>query len=67
MLFTENETNNERLFGTANPTPYVKDGINDCVVMDRQSAVNPNNTGTKAAAHYELRVAAGATTSSGSG
>ena len=61
LLFTENETNNERLFGTANPTPYVKDGINDCVVADRQSAVNPNNTGTKAAAHYELRVGARAT------
>jgi hypothetical protein len=61
LLFTENETNNERLFGTANPTPYVKDGINDCVVADRQSAVNPNNTGTKAAAHYQLRVDAGAT------
>src|SRR5262252_7227552 len=61
LLFTENETNNERLFGSANPTPYVKDGINDCVVADRQSAVNPNNTGTKAAAHYQLRVGAGAT------
>ena len=61
LLFTENETNNERLFGTANPTPYVKDGINDCVVADRQSAVNPNNTGTKAAAHYQLRVGARAT------
>src|SRR5215470_11371499 len=61
LLFTENETNNERLFGTANPTPYVKDGINDCVVADRQSAVNPNNTGTKAAAHYQLPVGAGAT------
>ena len=61
LLFTENETNNERLFGTANPTPYVKDGINDCVVADRQRAVNPNNTGTKAAAHYELRVGARAT------
>src|SRR5215469_16354191 len=61
LLFTENETNNQRLFGTANPTPYVKDGINDCVVADRQSAVNPNNTGTKAAAHYQLRVGAGAT------
>ena len=58
LLFTENETNNARLFGTANPTPYVKDGINDCVVADRQSAINPNNTGTKAAAHYELRVGA---------
>jgi Glycosyl hydrolase family 63 C-terminal domain len=61
LLFTENETNNERLFGSANPTPYVKDGINDCVVADRQSAVNPNNSGTKAAAYYQLRVAAGAT------
>jgi hypothetical protein len=58
LLFTENETNNQRLFGSANPTPYVKDGINDCVVADRQNAVNPNNTGTKAAAHYELRVPA---------
>jgi hypothetical protein len=61
LLFTENETNNQRLFGTANPTPFVKDGINDCVVADRQSAVNPNNTGTKAAAHYQLRVGARAT------
>jgi hypothetical protein len=61
LLFTENETNNERLFRSANPTPYVKDGINDCVVADRQNAVNPNNTGTKAAAHYQLRVGARAT------
>jgi len=61
LLFTENETNNQRLFGTANPTAYVKDGINDCVVADRQNAVNPNNTGTKAAAHYHLRVGARAT------
>jgi hypothetical protein len=61
LLFTENETNNERLFGSPNPTPHVKDGINDCVVADRQNAVNPNNTGTKAAAHYQLRVAPRAT------
>ena len=61
LLFTENETNNERLFGTANPTPYVKDGINNYVVVDRQNAVNPSDTGTKAAAHYRLRVDAGAT------
>jgi hypothetical protein len=60
LLFTENETNNQRLFGTANPTAYVKDGINDCVVADRQSAVNPAKTGTKAAAHYQLRVGPGA-------
>ena len=61
LLFTENETNNERLFGTANPTPYVKDGINNYVVAGREDAVNPNHTGTKAAAHYQLRVGAGAT------
>ena len=61
LLFTENETNNERLFGTANPTPYVKDGVNNYVVAGREDAVNPNHTGTKAAAHYQLRVGAGAT------
>jgi hypothetical protein len=61
LLFTENETNNQRLFGSANPTPYFKDGINDYVVAGGQSAVNPNNTGTKAAAYYQLRVGAKAT------
>src|SRR5271167_4171559 len=61
LLFTENETNNERLFGSPNATLYVKDGINNYVVAGRQDAVNPNHTGTKAAAHYEMRVAAGAT------
>jgi Glycosyl hydrolase family 63 C-terminal domain len=61
LLFTENETNNARLFGSANPTPYVKDGINDYVVVGKRDSVNPDKTGTKAAAHYELRVGAGVT------
>ena len=61
LLFTENDTNNERIFGTTNATPYVKDGINDCVVADRQEAVNPNQAGTKAAAHYQLDIGAGET------
>jgi Mannosylglycerate hydrolase MGH1-like glycoside hydrolase domain len=61
LLFTENETNNRRLFGTANPTPYVKDGINDYVVAGRNDAVNPERTGTKAAAHYDINAGAGAT------
>jgi hypothetical protein len=52
LLFTENETNTLRLFGIANQTPYVKDGINDYLVHDRREAVNPAQTGTKAAAHY---------------
>ena len=57
LLFTENETNNERIFGTPNATPYVKDGINNYVVNGKQDAVNPENTGTKAAAHYQVNVA----------
>ena len=61
LLFTENETNHARLFGTANHSPYVKDGINDYVVQGHQDAVNPGQTGTKASAHYQLTVGAEAT------
>ena len=61
LLFTENETNNRRLFGTANASPYVKDGINDFVVSGRQDAINPNNAGTKAAGYYHAAIDAGAT------
>ena len=61
LLFTENETNNRRLFGTANASPYVKDGINDFVVSGRQDAINPNNAGTKAAGYYHATIDAGAT------
>lgn len=61
LLFTENETNNERIFGKANASPYVKDGINDYVVQGKQNAVNPGKNGTKAAADYEMNVGAGKT------
>jgi hypothetical protein len=61
LLFTENETNTARLFGTPNASPYVKDGINNCVVGGRLDAVNPQQTGTKAAAHYTVSVPAGDT------
>jgi hypothetical protein len=62
LLFTENETNNERLFpGQPNDGPYVKDGINNCVVEGRQAAVNPDRHGTKVAAHYHINVGAGQT------
>ena len=59
LLFTENETNYERVFGTPNDAPYVKDGINNCVVLGQQEAVNPDRHGTKVAAHYRLQVAPG--------
>ena len=61
VLYTENETNNKRVFGTDNASPYVKDGINNYVVQANQSAVNPEKTGTKSAAHYQLNVDAGKT------
>ncbi|MCB9108117.1 MAG: glucosidase [Anaerolineales bacterium] len=61
FIFTENETNNERIFGVPNQMPFVKDGINNYVVHGQQAAVNPNQTGTKAAAHYPISVAAGET------
>jgi hypothetical protein len=59
LLFTENETNNERLFKGQNRTPFVKDGINNHVVHGQKDAVNPEQTGTKVAAHYRLTVAPG--------
>jgi len=61
LLFTENETNNERIFGTRNASPYVKDGINNYIVQGNQDAINPGNLGTKAAAHYSVTVDAGQT------
>jgi hypothetical protein len=59
LLFTENETNNRRIFGSANETPWLKDGINDAVLHGVTEAVNPGAYGTKAAAHYTLDVPAG--------
>lgn len=61
LLFTENETNFEKLFGASNASPYVKDGINDYIVQGRKEAVNSNQTGTKVAAHYLLTIAPGET------
>ncbi len=59
LLFTENETNNERLFGSPNRTPYVKDAINNYIVSGEAGAVNPANRGTKVSANYQLTVPAG--------
>ena len=52
LLFTENETNTRRLYGDVDGARYVKDGINDYVVQGDKSAVNPDQIGSKAAAHY---------------
>jgi hypothetical protein len=55
--FTENETNQHRLFGIENPTPYVKDGIHNAVVKGQLDCVNPEQIGTKCSADYVLSLA----------
>lgn len=59
LLFTENETNEHRLFGMPNSTPYVKDGFHERVIHGDTEAVNPRLQGTKAAAWYRMTVPAG--------
>jgi hypothetical protein len=59
LLFTENDTNAERLWGSPNATPYVKDAFHRYVVAGEPGAVNPAKSGTKAAARYIVDVPAG--------
>ncbi|GFE69953.1 glucosidase [Chroococcus sp. FPU101] len=61
LLFTENETNTERLFNFPNASPYVKDGINNYIVHGQEEAINLEHKGTKAAIHYLLNIEAGET------
>jgi len=62
LLFTENDTNKRRLWAVPNTSTYVKDAFDDYLVGGRREAVNPARVGTKAAAHYTLRLGAGETT-----
>jgi hypothetical protein len=59
LLFTDNDTNTERLFAVPNSSPYVKDGIHQYMVHGRREAVNPDHRGTKAAARYHAVVESG--------
>ncbi|HET6877310.1 MAG TPA: hypothetical protein VFH38_07260 [Jatrophihabitans sp.] len=60
VLVTGNETNDERIFGVPNGSPYVKDGIDRYVVHGDTAAVDPSGIGTKVAFDYTLRIAPGA-------
>src|SRR5207244_9804609 len=60
VLFTENDTNAERLWGVVpNPSPYVKDGINRDGVEGKQEAVDPAAVGTKAALYHRMTLGPG--------
>ena len=59
LLFTENESNAERLWGQPNASPYVKDGFHACLIAGQEEAVNPDRIGTKAAALYAFEVDGG--------
>ena len=61
LLFTENETNQQRLYGRSNSTPYVKDAFHSYLIEGRSDAVNPRRHGTKAAAHYQAVINPGDT------
>ncbi|WP_445637507.1 mannosyl-oligosaccharide glucosidase [Nostoc sp. DSM 114161] len=58
FLFTDNETNFEQVFGVPNTNLYVKDGFHNYVIEQKTEAINPDNVGTKAAAHYRLEIPA---------
>ncbi len=60
LLFTENETNAKRLFGSVSVAPHTKDAFHDYVVAKDVQAVNADGRGTKVAAHYRLSLQAGA-------
>ena len=63
LLFTENETNYERLFGIGNASPYVKDAFHEYLIGGKQAAINPAALGTKAAALYRFEIPAGGSAS----
>ena len=59
VLFTENDTNDQRLWNAPNPSPFVKDAFHEAVIRGRTEAVNPACNGTKCAPHITLELAAG--------
>jgi len=58
LLFTDNESNNERLFDAPNASPYTKDAFHRFLIGGEAGAVNPGSVGTKACAVYELTIPA---------
>ena len=62
-LFTENETNTERLFNIPNTSPYVKDSFHDVIVGGKNDLLKGRNYGTKSAVVYRFSIQTGASAS----
>jgi len=65
LLFTDNETNTEKLWGQANARPYVKDAFHRHLIHGEADALNPEHIGSKFAASHRLEVASGETAMTG--
>ncbi len=60
LMFTDNETNYQRLYDVENENPYVKDAFHRCIIDGETEAVNPEQVGTKVAAHFQMTIEPGA-------
>ncbi len=60
LLFTENESNSEKLWGQPNKSPFVKDAFHRAVIEGEQQAVNPAKQGSKSSAWHQLVIEPGA-------
>ena len=61
LMFTENETNQKRLFGSENEHPYVKDAFHDRVIHGNVGSTHPGQVGSKAAAWFSFDIPPGET------
>lgn len=59
LLFTNNETNAQRLYNTTNPKPHVKDAFHEHIIRNAPEVLSPDSRGTKAGLHYVLDIPAG--------
>lgn len=62
VLFTNNESNEQRLFGAPNRSPFVKDAFHEYLIRGNKEAINPLQEGTKSAFHHMIQVPGGSTT-----
>jgi hypothetical protein len=58
FLFTDNETNNKKLYNSGNASASLKDAFNECIVNGNKLAINAQHEGTKAGAWFQFAIPA---------